>query len=295
MPICVFGMHRSGTSMITRMLVSCGLEVGPSSELLGPTSENPTGYFERQSMVLVNDGVLASFGAAWDHLPRPLPARWWEDPALAPLEQRGRALLADFPPGRAWGWKDPRNSITLPFWDALVGEPAAAVLCVRNPLDVAASLARRGSMSPQLALHLWSSYSESALALARDGRAHVMTHYDAYFEDPRAEVERVATAVGLDPGGDQVVAAAAAARPEHRHGSSGLAALVASRASDEVVALYIELCAVAGPVFDQVAGRDPLVVTSDDDEPVVRSQTVEWVRRFREENFPQLEVSGRSS
>ena len=33
MTICIAGMHRSGTSMITRLLNLCGLYLGPKTEL----------------------------------------------------------------------------------------------------------------------------------------------------------------------------------------------------------------------------------------------------------------------
>ena len=61
MAIAVLGMHRSGTSMVTRMLAHCGLQVGPSNELLGPTSENPTGR-DLQSGVDLLGGLIVAQG-----------------------------------------------------------------------------------------------------------------------------------------------------------------------------------------------------------------------------------------
>ena len=40
-----------------------------------------------------------------------------------------------------WGWKDPRNSLTLPFWKELLPN-LKVVVCVRNPIEVIASLRR---------------------------------------------------------------------------------------------------------------------------------------------------------
>jgi hypothetical protein len=42
----------------------------------------------------------------------------------------------------AWGWKDPRNSITLPVWLKLFPD-ARVIHIVRNGVDVAESLYRR--------------------------------------------------------------------------------------------------------------------------------------------------------
>ena len=36
MPLCVTGMHRSGTSMVARLLNVCGLDLGPEADLLPP-------------------------------------------------------------------------------------------------------------------------------------------------------------------------------------------------------------------------------------------------------------------
>jgi hypothetical protein len=274
-------MHRSGTSMITRMLATCGMQVGPVHELLGPSSENPTGYWERRPMVLLDDVVLDRLGLAWDHVPA-LPAGGWEtDPALDEPLTEARRIVASFPSDRAWGWKDPRTSIVLPFWERALDARAELVLCVRNPLDVAASLATRGGMSPRHAFSLWHAYSEAALELLRDRRG-VVTHYDAYFHDPQAELTRVCAAIDLEPSEEQLAEAAGGADRSHRHSARGLADLVRSGAPDATVALYLELLAQAGPVMAQVAATDAMVVEQDD-EPVDRVETTAWVASFRRE------------
>ena len=281
MAIAVIGMHRSGTSMVTRMLVTCGMQVGPAHELLGPSSENPTGYWERRPMVLLDDLVLDRIGLAWDHVPA-LPEPGWEHGELLeePLEE-ARRIVSSFPADAPWGWKDPRTSIVLPFWERALDERADVVLCVRNPLDVAASLATRGGTSPSHAFSLWHAYSEAALELARE-RRHVVTHYDAYFHEPEAELRRTCAAIGLEPSDEQLAAAAAGADRSHRHSARGLADLVRSSAPDATVALYLELLAASGPVMAEVARTDAMVVEQDD-EPVDRAETTEWVARFRRE------------
>lgn len=279
MAIAVVGMHRSGTSMVTRMLAGCGLELGPLHELLGPSSENPTGYWERRPMVALDDAVLDALGLAWDHVPLPPTGDWMQRPELREHLEAARELVASFGEDRTWGWKDPRSSFTLPLWEAAAGASMDVVACVRNPLDVAASLAARGGMSARLAFSLWHAYSEAALALARE-RRHVVTHYDSYFADPRAELVRVCGAVGLDPDDAALDAAAASADGAHRHSSSGLAQLVRSTAPDATVALYLELLAASGETMAQVARADELVLEVDDD-GFDRAEAVAWVADYR--------------
>src|SRR6185312_7034486 len=58
MPLCIAGMHRSGTSMVTRLLNLCGLEIGRQSDLLRPRSSNPEGFWENRRFIRINDAVL---------------------------------------------------------------------------------------------------------------------------------------------------------------------------------------------------------------------------------------------
>ncbi len=62
MPLCIAGMHRSGTSMVTRLLNLCGLEIGPQRDLLGPRSSNPEGFWENRRFIRINDAVLREQG-----------------------------------------------------------------------------------------------------------------------------------------------------------------------------------------------------------------------------------------
>jgi serine protein kinase len=58
-----------------------------------------------------------------------------------------------------WGWKDPRNSLTMPFWHSVYGR-LRTIVVVRNPLEVVTSLHRRNGFSPALALTLWRIYAK---------------------------------------------------------------------------------------------------------------------------------------
>jgi len=68
MPICVAGMHRSGTSMVGRLLYQGGLYLGPDSELMPPGPDNPDGYWENRRFLQINDGILEEILA-----PVPMP------------------------------------------------------------------------------------------------------------------------------------------------------------------------------------------------------------------------------
>ena len=67
---CITGAHRSGTSMVARLLHACGLDLGPESDLMPPAPDNPDGFWENLSFVAMNDELLNELGGAWDWPPR---------------------------------------------------------------------------------------------------------------------------------------------------------------------------------------------------------------------------------
>src|SRR3954454_6716617 len=117
-------MHRSGTSFVARLLQHGGLYLGDDSELLPPGPDNPDGYFENRRFYEMNERLLRGFGGDWDH-PLALPDGWADAPELAALRRQAHHLQAQFIRHEPWGWKDPRNCITLPFWQTVV--PAVRV------------------------------------------------------------------------------------------------------------------------------------------------------------------------
>jgi O-antigen biosynthesis protein len=68
--LCIAGAHRSGTSMVTRLLHCCGLELGPESELMPQQADNPDGFWEHLGFVALNDELLNELGGAWDLPPK---------------------------------------------------------------------------------------------------------------------------------------------------------------------------------------------------------------------------------
>ena len=62
--VCVLGMHRSGTSLVARVLNVLGVDLGPEEHLMRPSSANPTGHWENKPITGINDEILSDSGAA---------------------------------------------------------------------------------------------------------------------------------------------------------------------------------------------------------------------------------------
>ena len=153
MPVCIAGMHRSGTSMVARALAACGLDLGAEAELMAATEHNERGHWEHEDFVALADELLARLGGGWD-VPPALEEGWAERPELEDFRGRARDLASRFDGREPWGWKDPRSSLTLPFWRSILPQ-LRVVVCVRHPVEVARSLTLRGASSQRFGLELW--------------------------------------------------------------------------------------------------------------------------------------------
>jgi GT2 family glycosyltransferase/glycosyltransferase involved in cell wall biosynthesis len=237
--ICIAGAHRSGTSMVTRLLHCCGLELGPESDLMPPQADNPEGFWEHLRFVAINDELLSELGGAWD-LP-PKPNEDFTSARLDPLRLKARLLVEEFDPTTVWGWKDPRNSLTLPFWQELLPR-LKKVVVVRNPLEVAHSMRERNGTSYSFGLRLWEIYNRR-LFEGTSGKERLITHYDLFFQQPEMELRRIMEFIGLPEGKTGSAAALVAARKRHTHFT--VEQLIDARVSPEVIDLYRALLAEA--------------------------------------------------
>ncbi len=252
-PVILIGMHRSGTSMLARLLGELGLFLGERRD------ENDEALFFQR----INDWILRSAGGSWER-PEALDALLAQ-PVLADLTRDyvagilrsphtlsylglSRWLGARSPAAlkEPWGFKDPRATFTLPIWLALY--PEARVIHVRrHGVDVAASLKlrqeralehararhrrrglaywlfpKRGAFAHTVralelagGLELWEQYTARAEQHTRDARERGLeVVYEDFLADPLAGLERVARFAGLAPDARALARAAAGVRRE---------------------------------------------------------------------------------
>ncbi len=245
--------------MVARILLECGVDLGPREDLLEPNKGNREGYWENRRFNEVNDRLLDRLGGGWD-VPPKLDDGWENSEELLELKELARRLVAEFPTDRPWGWKDPRTSLTLPFWRQ-VAPGLKVVVCVRDPLEVSHSLSRRDSSSEAFGLGLWLAYNRTILeSTSADER--IVTHYDSYFADPEPEIGRLVNELELPVKGVAAARAAATVNPRVRHErQNGRVQLPA-----EVAACYEELRKSVGG-----ATKRAVLSSSDEQLAAVRS------------------------
>lgn len=237
-PVIIIGMHRSGTSLVARVLEDIGMLVGWNTQ-----QDHEATFF-----LNANDWILDQAGASWDH-PEHVDDLFEDARGLAMVQHHLRQRLLgmqsteylgwfravttgfSWAPLRTWGWKDPRSTFTLPVWLELF--PDAKVLHVsRNGVDVAQSLVQRevairASSAARLAkwrmlhyvrkrpprlvssarcLHLegafslWMQYFDRASRAAQQaGERGLTVRYEDFVSSPMSEARRMARFIGASP------------------------------------------------------------------------------------------------
>ena len=254
-PIIICGMHRSGTSLISRALEAAGLFVGEAKE------QNHEAVF----FLTLNQWMFEQLGASWDN---PYNMRFINNELAGYLlsvigniinspsatsftgDNPGHQVFTDSN-SSPWGWKDPRNTFTAHLWAAAFPDARLVHVC-RNPLDVAASLRQReeqtlarhkeqlAQMTPdqldgtmrfqqsarlfhlEEGIKLWEDYTAQALLLERQfANNAIRVRYEDLLADPASELGRLVKFAALDDSSEQLQAATAQVNPARRFAFTG--------------------------------------------------------------------------
>lgn len=214
---CVIGMHRSGTSLTAQLCHELGWRVtGPEEFLRQGNRYNPQGYWETSDLVTINRRILYALGGDWHVAPHFRP-QWEDAPELVPLKRQAQAFIQQISTPQAT-WKDPRLTLTLPFWKPLIRD-VRYIICIRNPLDVALSLYRRDHMTQERALTLWLLYTTQALLNTQQTRRLVVFYEDLTGSSAKAQLERLQAFLEKDGSSKMPLPVI---HPEFGHGQYGL-------------------------------------------------------------------------
>ncbi len=186
----------------------------------------------------LNEALFRRFNARWD-LPEPIIEASDKPDSMATAVIDLENRLATSEPVRCywglrnwfrrgwrgtsdWGWKDPRNTVTLPVWRQVFPDARIIHVC-RNGVDVAMSLwsreKRRSADNPwfserclslESAFELWSTYESAALqnTSGLTSQQYLRVRYEDLLRQSEQELERIGkflgtatrpTEISLDP------------------------------------------------------------------------------------------------
>lgn len=195
--LLVLGMHRSGTSAMTRVLNLLGLELGHN--LVTPASDNPDGFWEHAEAVEINEQLLEKLGRTWYDM-REMPVSWMESEAAEQALARIDSLIQrEFDASRPIVLKDPRICLMAPLWIRALraaGYEVNCLLMVRNPCEVVESLHVRNHWSREPLFLMWAQYLLEAELASRDC-SRVMVTFDQLLADWRGVSARVAQELAI--------------------------------------------------------------------------------------------------
>jgi len=191
--IIIAGMHRSGTSLTAGLLQTAGLNVG--EDLIPAADDNQIGFFEDRDFEEFQDGVLLSRGLNY-LVTSP------ERITLSDKEvESARMLISARAVIQLWGWKDPRTTLFLEFWNKEL--PGASFLFLyRHPLEVVFSLLRRGGpkviKDPARLFKVWDLYNRRVLEFVRrHPEKSTLCHIHGVLQDREKFSELLSTRIGL--------------------------------------------------------------------------------------------------
>lgn len=193
----MLGMHRSGTSATAGALAQLGLYMG--SALVPAAEDNPEGFFEHAAAVEANNELLFALERSWQDV-RALPGGWRDGDAAAACGIRIRnEVLPDLRGHGGWALKDPRLCRTLPLWRReleAAGVRAAALLVLRHPDEVAASLRRRDALPAEISHLLWLRHVLESVQ-GSEGLPRAVLDFASLLEKPQAVMARALEALGI--------------------------------------------------------------------------------------------------
>ncbi|SDY47314.1 Sulfotransferase family protein [Allochromatium warmingii] len=181
MQLIVLGMHRSGTSAVTRMINMMGAYLGAEGCFQAASPSNPKGHWERRDVMQFNDALFRSVGASWWQLSgfdaANIPAE-----ARAEFEGKARNLILNLDANRPWVLKDPRLCVLFPCWRPLLEVPVI-VHVFRHPIQVAQSLKAREGFPLAFGIALWERHLRDAIHSSR-GLPRLAVRHEDMLSDP---------------------------------------------------------------------------------------------------------------
>ena len=188
-------MHRSGTSALTQLISQIGASL--PKNLMSAGAANPKGHWEPQTLVDLNDGILAELNSRW-HDCRHLDLTQLSADRYSYYRQEiVQGVLAEYAESPLFVLKDPRICRLMPLWHDALEEITADLICViivRHPFEVALSLGERDQLPFQYGCLLWLRHVLEAERETRAIRRLFLT-YEALISDPEAIPVRIETEI----------------------------------------------------------------------------------------------------
>lgn len=249
-PVIILGMHRSGTTMITKLLENLGLFVGAEKEM-----NNEALFFWN-----INNWIFDLHTATPE---KPYNLRY-KNPAcekviIESLEffiqsSKRKQYLGNFASGYRsikdvdfpFGWKDPKNTFTIHFWKQIFPNPKI-IHIYRNPIDSVSSYIERDLelknkfdwnwkkklkrdflisknfhqnfrlYNLEEGFNLWEEYVSHALELKHQFNEYIEIKYEDFLASPSEKTRQLIAFCGLSADENKIQKAIDTVNPERAY------------------------------------------------------------------------------
>ncbi|MDB5226605.1 MAG: hypothetical protein JWN78_798 [Bacteroidota bacterium] len=235
-PVIIVGMHRSGTTMVTKMLENLGLFAGAEKEI-----NNEALFFWE-----INNWIFELHTATAE---KPYNLRYTNPSCRKTIiesleyfvksKKRTQYLgkfASDFKNikdvGFPYGWKDPKNTFTIEFWKEIFSDPKI-IHIYRNPIDSVSSYIERDLelknkfewnwkkklkrdflvsknfhenfriTTIEAGYDLWEEYVSKALSL-KNNFNYMEVKYEDFLTKPVEHLRSLAMFAGLNPSEEEL-------------------------------------------------------------------------------------------
>ena len=190
--VVVLGMHRSGTSAIARSLMVLGVQLG--DRLMPPfEGNNEKGFWEDIDINSLNIEMLHHLNKNWHSLSS-IRSEEFEILKKSGYLLKAIELIRLKTTGiPIFGFKDPRMSILLPFWNEVFRQghfEVNYIIAVRHPLSVIKSLAKRDNFDDEQGGIMWLGHVINSLS-GTIGHHRIIVDYDKLMQNPEREITRI--------------------------------------------------------------------------------------------------------
>ena len=159
--IIITGMHRSGTSAISNLLLELGVSFADSQDLYQGDQWNKRGYYEQRDLINLNNRVITGLNRHSNFLTKFLSRLiyWVLLPSRHGIENRANRFKSEIEhmakKYASKAVKDTRFCLTLKYWKPVV-KIEQYVVCLRDPCESVLSLKRRQKFPLWVGYRFWN-------------------------------------------------------------------------------------------------------------------------------------------
>ncbi|MEP1382344.1 MAG: sulfotransferase [Paraglaciecola sp.] len=194
----VLGMHKSGTTLISRILHESGINMG---EFDASVSYDKGNQYEREEFQIINKEILKCGNAHSTDVIEPLKGSYLNDEFTGSINAIEKQLNVEYD---NWGFKDPRTCLTYSFWNTNLPDHQL-IYVFRSPIEIWNHYRKKIPKYRMLkrfiasykAVKAWYIYNNEAFNIVADSSKKQYLIEYSEFMNSKQSIERLSEFIGV--------------------------------------------------------------------------------------------------